>query len=233
MRCIVAASMAPSRRASRATRSGRSRAQPRADQHDRVVGRDHAAIVAQHAQVEGGDAAVGRKRADHVDLASRHGLVHQRRVHAARHSERKAVGVDQRAPLGSRQELVVRADLELGRRGASSLSVAIPSSARAPRASRARRCSRSRARLRSAMPYSSASSSRTSSSTAAREPGAPLPLQHARPQRSRVVDVDVDLAVAQRVEEHRRAERRQRRRARRRRRARSSRSGSRPARTAR
>ena len=61
------------RRGSRARRAacGCSRASARADQHDRVVGRDHAAVVLEQRDVLRRDPAVGREGADHVDLALR------------------------------------------------------------------------------------------------------------------------------------------------------------------
>ena len=51
--------------------------EPRAREDHGVIRRDRVALVLEQHEVERGDAAVGRERADEIDLAVRDGLIHQ------------------------------------------------------------------------------------------------------------------------------------------------------------
>ena len=84
-------------RAERGQHVGRLVREPPARQQDRVVRRDHVAIVRQDREAEGRDPSIGREGADDVDLGARDGRIHQRRVHAAAVAEPEPIGAS-RAP---------------------------------------------------------------------------------------------------------------------------------------
>ena len=118
-------------------------------------------------------------------------------------AEREAVGA--RRSAATRGARGTRSRRRSRARGACACEiarcVATPSAlARVARASRARRCSRSRARAATAMPCSSASAAPHLLEHRRARAGGAVALHDRRPDRARVVDVDVDLAGAQRVE---------------------------------
>ena len=110
-------------------------------------------------------------------------------------AEAEAVGVGERRPLRAAEELVVAADGDsVGACGARSPMRRTGAGRRSRGASRARRRSRSRARPTTVIAVRSRSESRTSASTRGalrRYVGA---LHDRRPDRARVVDVEVEVA---------------------------------------
>ena len=117
--CMAVALIRPARPRRLSTTRGRSRPDPRTDQDHGIVGRHGAAIISQHGQVVGGDASVGGKGADDIDLTRARGLVHQRGIHAALFGKRQPVACDQGLPLAPRKELIVGTDAQAAGVGAS------------------------------------------------------------------------------------------------------------------
>ncbi len=88
----------------------------RAHQQHRVVAREEAEVVAQHAQAAACDPRVGRVHVDHVDLAARQRLVGQAVVESAPRVEGEPVrGLQRRPAVGAHQELVRQPEAQPGR----------------------------------------------------------------------------------------------------------------------
>ncbi len=101
----------------------------RADQRDRLVGREEAAVVDQHDEVERGDPAVGRVARRHVDRPPGDRLVQQVSVHLDRRlGEVEAVSPRQAGEaVGASAKLGAEADPEFAEVPARSEILVIPS----------------------------------------------------------------------------------------------------------
>ena len=140
-RIIRRASMRPSSPASACQAAGKRCGSVQPVEQHRVVAREEAAVVLEHAQLVALDLRVGRVDVHHVDLPRRERLVGEAVVEARRRRERQAVGrLQPRPAVGAADELLRQAEAqarmprEVGERPDAERPRA------APRASPARRC---------------------------------------------------------------------------------------------
>ena len=148
IRRIASAEIDPDEPFERAARPRRRSSHGFAHDERRLVGREVAAVVLEHGEVQRRDQAVGRVAGDDVDLSLRERRVEEAEVHldAGRAAKREAVGRGEpREAVGALQELVAEARAAAPGAARGPRSSRPRARARRRRARRARTCSRSRA----------------------------------------------------------------------------------------